>query len=150
MARWGVLANKGAANVLGVLYLTAAASSMRRARVYDWTLGCSAAPADNTFLHIAQRCTTAPTATALTPNALDPADSLASTIVANNVVTVDGTLTANAFLFNKALNQRATFRWVAAPYGELLIPATASNGIMFGLSAATTTTFGYDAHYEEL
>lgn len=150
MARWGVIGNKGANNVQGVLYLTAAAASMRRARVYDWTLGCSAAPADNTFLHIAQRCTTAATGSALTPNALDPADSLASTIVAQNVITADATLTANAFLFNKALNQRATFRWVAAPYGELMIPATASNGFMMGLSAASTTAFAYDAHYEEL
>jgi hypothetical protein len=150
MARWGVIGNKGAASVQGVLYLNAAATNMRRAKVYDWTLGCSAAPADNEFTHIIQRCTTAPTASAKTPNALDPADSLASTLACADTVTVDGSLTANAFLANKALNQRATFRWVAAPYGEILIPATASNGIMLGLSAATTTTFSYDAHYEEL
>lgn len=150
MARWGVTGNKGAASVQGVLYLNAAAANMRRARLYDLTIGCNASPADNAFNHIIQRCTTAPTGAAKTPNALDPADSLASTIVANDTVTVDGTLTANAFLANKALNQRATFRWVAAPYGEILIPATASNGLMLGLSAATTTTFSYDAMYEEL
>lgn len=150
MARWGVKANKAASNVQGVLYLTAAAANMRRARVYDWTLGCGAAPADNAFIHIIQRCTTAATATGLTPNALDPADTLASTIVAQDTVTADGTLTANAFLARKPLNQRATFRWVAAPYGEILIPATATNGIMLGLSAASTTSFDYDAHYEEL
>ena len=67
-----------------------------------------------------------------TPNSLDPADTLACTIVATNVVTADPTLTANAFLYQAALNQRATFRWVAQPYGEILIPATASNGIMIG------------------
>lgn len=151
MARWGVKANKGAANVQGVLYLVAAAASPRRARVYDWTMGCSAAPADNIFIHIVQRCTNVSLAGAtLTPNALDPADSLASTIVGTDTVTVDGTLTASAFLANKALNQRATFRWVAAPYGELMIPATANNGLMFGLSAASTTTMAHDAHYEEL
>lgn len=150
MARWGVTANKGASNVQTVLTLNAAASSPRRARVYDWSLGCGASPADNAFVHIAQRCTTVATGAAKTPNALDPADTLASTIQAVDTVTADGTLTAAAFLARKPLNQRATFRWVAAPYGELVIPATANNGIAFGLSSATTTTFDYDASYEEL
>lgn len=149
MARWSVAANKGAANVQSVLLLVAAAVSPRRAKIYDWTLGCGAAPADNAFTHIGQRCSTAGTGAALTPNSLDPADTLASTIVAKDTVTVDPTLTAGAFAFRKALNQRATFRWVAAPYGELIIPATASNGFMLGLSAASTTSFDYDAHFEE-
>jgi hypothetical protein len=149
MARWSVAANKGAANVQVVLAITAAAASPRRAKIYDWTLGCGATPGDNAFVHIGQRCTTAGTGVALTPNALDPADTLASTIVCKDTITGDPTLTAAAFAFRKALNQRATFRWVAAPYGELIIPATASNGFGLGLSAATTTTFDYDLHYEE-
>ena len=151
MARWGTKADKGAANVQGVLYVMGATTANRRARIYDWTLGCGASPADNSFIHIAQRCTAAPTASAKTPNALDPADTLASTIVPYDTTTVDSTLlTANAFLAWKPLNQRATFRWVAAPYGELVIPATANNGIMLGLSAASTTDFDYDVNYEEL
>lgn len=149
MARWGVSANKGSANVQGVLYLNAAASSPRRAKVYDLSMGCGASPADNAFIWIIQRCTTAPTATGLTPNSLDPADTLASTIVANHTVTVDGTLTAAALLYRDALNQRATFRWVAAPYGELIIPATASNGFMFGLSAVSTTSMDAGCNFEE-
>lgn len=64
MARWGVTGNKGGASVQGVLYLNAAAASPRRARLYDLTIGCNASPADNTFNHIIQRCTTAPTASA--------------------------------------------------------------------------------------
>jgi hypothetical protein len=150
MARWGVTADKGTASVQSVLSLAAAASGMRRARIYDWTLGCGASPADNTFIHIAQRFTVGPTASAVTPNALDQADTLATTIVAKQTCTVDGTYTASAFLAWKPLNQRATFRWVAAPYGEWIIPATASNGIFLGLSVASTTDFDYDAQYEEL
>jgi hypothetical protein len=149
MARWGVSANKGANNVQTVLGLTAAASNMRRAKIYDISMGCGASPADNAFIWIIQRCTTAATQTALTPNSLDPADSLASTIVAGGTVTADATLTASAFLYREALNQRATFRWVAAPYGELIIPATASNGMAIGLSAASTTTFDCGANFEE-
>jgi hypothetical protein len=149
MALWGIKANKGAANVQGVAVITAAAASMRRARVYDWKLGCNASPADNSFLHIAQRCTTAGTGAALTPNSLDPGDSLASTIVCKDTITVDATLTAAAFLDAIPLNQRASFRWVAPPGGELVIPATASNGISFGLSTATTTSFDYGIQFRE-
>jgi hypothetical protein len=150
MARWGAKFDKGAASVKGVGYLNAAAASMRRAKLYDIMFGSSATPGDTAANWIVQRCTTAPTATAVTPNALDPADTLARTIVANGAVTVDATLTANAFLLNVPLNQRATFRWVAAPYGELLIPATASNGLMIGVDAATTTVMNAGCAYEEL
>lgn len=149
MARWGMKLTKGTASVQGVGYLNAAASSPRRAKVYDWKLGCSDTPADNIFNHTIQRCTTAPTASAKTPNSLDPADTLACTIVANDTVTVDGTLTANAFLDSIPLNSRASFRWVAAPYGELIIPATANNGFMLGLDAASTTKFAYGVAIEE-
>ena len=148
-ARWGAAATKGAGNVQGVVYATAAAASMRRAKIYDLSLGCGASPADNAFIWVIQRCTTAATATALTPNSLDPADTLASTIVVSNITTVDATLTASAFVYRDALNQRATFRWVAAPYSELIIPATASNGFMIGLSAASTTSFDAGIQYEE-
>ena len=149
MARWGVAFNKGTASVQGVGTLTAAAASPRRAKVYDWTIGCGASPADNAFIHVAQRLTAVATGTSKTPNSLDPADTLASTIVALDTITVDGTYTAGAFLANKPLNQRATFRWVAAPYGEMIIPATSNNGIVFGLSAASTSTMNYDCMYEE-
>lgn len=149
MARFGAKANKSTNNVQSVLLLVAAAASPRRAKVHDLTMGCGASPADNSFTWIIQRCTTAGTGAALTPNSLDPADTLASTIVAKDTITADPTLTANAFLYAEALNQRATMRWVAAPYSELIIPATASNGLIVGLSAATTTTFDVGAHYEE-
>jgi hypothetical protein len=150
MARWGVTFGKGAAVVFGVGYLNAAAASPRRCKVYDWSFGCNAAPADAIFEWIIQRCTTAPTGAAKTPNALDPADTLASTIVATDTITADGTLTAGAFLLRKPLNQRASFRWVAAPYGELVIPATANFGLMNGYFAATATTGSSDLNYEEL
>lgn len=149
MARWGVSAAKGASNVQSVLDLVAAAANMRRAKVYDISMGSGATPGDNAFVWVIQRCSTAGTGTTLTPNSLDPADTLASTIVATNLVTVDPTLTAGAFVYADALNQRATFRWVAAPYSELIVPATASNGFMFGLSAASTTTFNAGLQYEE-
>lgn len=149
MARWGVAASKGAGNVQGVVYLNAASANPRRAKVVDWSMGISGSPADAAFAWIAQRCTTAPTGAAKTPNALDPADSLASTIVANDTITADGTLTAAAFLYRVPLNQRASFRWVAAPYCEMIIPATANNGIMFGFASASAQVADSGLIYEE-
>jgi len=128
MAKFGVTLQRTASTTLAVGSLTAAASNMRRAKVYDFFLGSEATPADNAFLWQVQRCTTAGTAgTNPTPLALDSADTLASTIVAGQAHTVDPT--GSTVLMSVPLNQRATFRWVAAPGGELVIPATASNGV---------------------
>jgi hypothetical protein len=142
MGAFGVSANKGAASVKSVLLLTAAASTPRRGKIVEFTIGSDTTPADAAFVVIGQRCSTAGTGTTVTPNACDPADPIASTIVATGTVTVDPTLTASAFVFpGFALNQRASFRWVAVPGYEIIIPATAANGVAFGVSAATTTSF---------
>jgi len=149
MGAFGCTGNKGVASVKSVLLLTAAASTPRRGKWVDWSIGSDSTPADNAFVIIVQRCTTAGTGTTVTPNACDPADPIASTIVATATVTADPTLTANAFLGGKALNQRASWRWVAVPGYELIIPATASNGIMLGLSSASTTSFQADAMFTD-
>jgi len=150
MARWGVALNSGGSSVKSVGLAVAAASSPRRAKIQDWKFGSSQSPADNEFVHIIQLCTTTGTGTAKTPVASDQADTLASTIVVKDTITADPTLTSGSFYANIALNQRASFRWVAAPFFELIIPATASNGYIFGVSAATTNTFAEDILYEEL
>ncbi len=150
MARAGVKANKGSTSVQTVLIVAAAASSMRRAKIHDIGFGCGATPADNSFTWMIQRCSSVGTSVALTPNMLDAADTLASTILAKDTVTVDPTLTASAFVYAEPLNQRASFRWVAAPYSELIVPATASNGFAIGLTSATTTTFDAGCMFEEM
>lgn len=149
MARYVTEMNRTASTTLSVGSVNAAAASQRRLKVYDFLFGSEATPADNAFLWQAQRCTTAGTGTSVTPLPLDPADAAAVSTSAENH-TVDPTLTAGAILLSIALNQRASFRWVAAPGGELVIPATASNGIAFrtptagGLVAVTATV-----HFEE-
>lgn len=152
MAKWGVKAQKiNAANtVQGVLGLNAAAASPRRLKLISWDLGSSDIPLSETaFTHMIQRSTTAPTGVALVPNALDPADTLASTIVATHQITADPTLTANAFLDAIPLNQRATMRWVARDGSEVVVPAVANAGILLGLEVATPTGFRYGAMFEE-
>ena len=149
MARWGVTGSKGANSVQTVIALNAAAANMRRAKLYECSFGCNAVPADNTFVHIVQRTSALGTGTAVTPAVLDLADTLPSTIVAENLVTVDPALVAGAIVLQRAINQRQTWTWQAPPYGEIIIPATASAGLIIGLSAPTVTTFADDAQYEE-
>lgn len=130
MAKFGATMQRTASATLAVGSLTAAASNMRRAKVYDLMFGSEATPADNAFLWQVQRCTTAGTAgTNPTPLSLDAADSLASTIVCGQAHSADPT--GSTVLMTVPLNQRASFRWVSAPGGELIIPATASNGVKF-------------------
>lgn len=113
MAMWGVTCDKGTASVQSVGVLTAAASSPRRGRIISINIGSPDTPADSAFLHVMQRCSTAGTGTAKTPNALDPGDTLACTIVVKDTVTVDPTTTSGAFVDEVPLNQRNSYRWMA-------------------------------------
>lgn len=117
--------------------MTADATRARRLRVYDVIVGSEATPADAAILWTFRRCSAAGTSTGVTPQNLDPADATTEYDAGENH-TIEPTYTAGAILLNIPLNQRATFRWVAAPGGELVLPATASNG--FGIETDTIST----------
>lgn len=104
-------------------------STAVRPCIYEFVFGSSGSPADNAAQFLFQRSTTIGNGSAFTPVALDPADP-ASTTTSIITYTTGPTLTANAFLYEFGLNQRATFRWIAAPGSEMKVPATAANGIM--------------------
>lgn len=133
---------------LSVGTLTCDTVTPRRNKVYELTFGSEAAPADNPYLWVVQRCTAFGTATALTPQPLDPADAAGLNDVNENQ-TVDATYTANQFLLEVPLNQRATFRWVAAPGSEMVTPATASNGVGIKTPTATALVITATIMYEE-
>ena len=98
-----------------------------RPRIYDVMFGCSGTPADNALNWLLQRFTNEQTATSLTPAPLDPGDSAADAS-GEGTWTTEPTYTAGEVLLNISANQRSTQRWVAAPDGELVMPATANNG----------------------
>lgn len=101
-----------------------------RPKIYDIMLGSPSTPADQAASWTFRRSTTASTGgTVVTPSAIDPADpaALASAMIAPSMSAP--TLTAGLILLAWAGNQRATWRWVAAPGKEIVAPATASNGI---------------------
>lgn len=131
--------------------MTADATRPRRLRVYDLMFGSEATPADAAILWTIQRCTAAGTATAVVPQLIDPADPTTEYDAGENH-TIEPTYTSAAILLNIPLNQRATFRWTCAPGGELVMPATASNG--FGVQTDTISTgtpvITAQVHAEEL
>lgn len=104
-------------------------TALRRVKVYDILVGTNGTPADNYMEWDVSRQTVAGTGTALTPNALDPADGASvSACLAN--YTSEPTVTAASSVFYVGVNQRASYRWVAAPGSELVAPATNAAGFV--------------------
>lgn len=107
--------------------LTGANSAPRRIKIYDVLIGTNGTPADNFIEWDISRITAASTATSATPQPLDTADATSLTTTTVNSSTF-GTVTANSNVFYVGVNQRASYRWVAAPGSELVSPATSSAG----------------------
>ncbi len=148
MAKYAVEMNRTASATLPVGSVSADATRPRRGKLYDLVFGSEASPADNPFLWQVQRHTAAGTSTGVTPTALDPGDAATESDAGENH-TVDVTATAGAILLSVALNQRATFRWVAAPGGELVYPATASNGLHVRTPTSSAVAVSATVHYDE-
>ena len=127
------------ASVTGTLGTIGAVSTTqaRRGKIYDIVFGSEATPADAGLLWTFQRYTAKGTNTAVTPQKLDPADAAFLGEAGENN-TIEPTYTAGEIVLNIPLNQRATFRWVAAPGGEIVYPATTANGV--GIQTDTIST----------
>lgn len=114
----------------GILTTGAAVTAPRRGGIYDLLIGTNGTPADNFIEWDISRCTTVSTAgatgTLVAAPPLDAADAAAL-----SVATVNSSATATISvpnLFYVGVNQRASYRWAAAPGSELVWPATSSNG----------------------
>lgn len=130
--KYAVVGNATTAASATLPLLTIISAATIRPQIYDYTISSDATPADNAAKYVLQRCTTTGTVgSAITPQALDPADPAALHSSGLAVFSVGPTLTASAFLGQEAVNQRATFRFIAAPEGNIIMPATASNGVAF-------------------
>jgi hypothetical protein len=135
MARFSVEANRTADSTLAVGGLLQDGTTQRRGQVYDFVIGSEATPADNPFLWVVDRGTTGlGTSSAVTPQGLDPGDP-AGLLDAGENYTVNPTLGVR--LMSIPLNQRATFRWVAAPGSELILAATANLSIIWRTTTST-------------
>lgn len=122
--------------------LTVVSTAALRPRIIDFTYSnIGTVSVDSGFEMHVKRFTAAGTTTALTPAPTDSADA-AATFTAGSNATVEPTYTANTLLHQFVVNPRSTFRWVAYDQrAELILPATASNGVGWlvnALGGATT------------
>ena len=142
--RYGVIGQGDVGSAKTVLGLSSA--STIRPKIYDVIVGAAATPADGASQFQLVRYTVAGTSTVANVNALDPGDpsSLAS---AGQNHSVEPTYTASSELAAFSINQRNTFRWVAAPGGEIVLPATAANGVGLKSASATGTTANHEATF---
>ena len=129
----GSTASAGTQQATGTAYagaivgLNSSTSTPRRSKVYDLLVGTNGTPADNFMEWDVSRVTTSSTATVITPQPLDSADA-ASTLVVTANSSSAGTISLQN-LWYVGVNQRASYRWVAAPGSELVAPATSSAGL---------------------
>jgi len=136
MARYSFSATGTATTTTDILSIITAAASPRRFNIYDLMFGSSASPADNAFLWTVNRRTGAATAgSAVTGQTLDASDTIASTLVGNSLPTSNGA--GAGIILSVPLNQRATFRWVAAPGSEIVASNATSNG--WGIATPTSS-----------
>jgi hypothetical protein len=117
--------------------------------IYDFFIGSSATPADNSIIWTVQRTTAAGTSTAVVAAPLDPADP-AATATTGKDCSAEPTYTAATQLFYLPLNQRASWRWIADPNGPMTVPATGSNGLgLFPTHASFTGNVEGTIHFAE-
>jgi hypothetical protein len=122
---------------------TLVGAATTRLFAYDLISGSNATPADNYAQFAMRRVSARGTQSATwTPTALDSANP-ASLAVFDTTWSVNPTITASSDLLQISHNQRATFRWVAAPLSELVVPATAGAGLAW-MAAGSNATASYN------
>ena len=96
-----------------------------RPYIYDFTFGTIGTPSDSvvTLTLLRYNATAATLGTAFTPLQLDTSDA-ANAVTGVVALTSEGTGVGTTVLFKVGLNVRATYRWVAAPGGELIMAAS--------------------------
>lgn len=124
---------------VGVGSLETPSSSPRRIALCELIVGTDAATlGTSNFRFELQRSTSAATGTGLTPEPLDPADAACVALVKSSL-TVQGTVAANKIPLTIPLSQQSTFRWVANPGFEIIIPAATNNGLHLNTPVAGNT-----------
>ena len=147
MRRYAITHQTPAGTNLTILCLVGVATT--RGRIYDIVIGSDATPADIATEFNLIRGTVSGTGTGVTPRALDPGDP-AALLAGEGGTFATQTKTASSDMLQIALNQRATFRWVAAPDGEIIVPATADNWVgIESIGSGGTPNINATIHYLE-
>lgn len=105
-----------------------------RSKVYDLLVGVTGTPADTMIYWSYQRATTGSTPSyagyaSSVALQLDPADATTKlAVITNSSIETAYTFTATTYPWYVGVNQRASYRWVAAPGSEIVQPATSCAG----------------------
>lgn len=134
-----------------ILALTCQTTPLGRFRIFGIEVGTNGAPADNYMEYDISLQTTAATATAVTPRALDVADQGTNSTVCAANATAEGGITASSSVFYLPMNQRASLIWKTAIPDEMLIsPAVNLAGFAArARSGAYTGTVGMTLRFVE-
>ena len=139
------------ANTANTTIINLFGSAAVRPKIYDLIIGSDASAADNATEYNLQRTTAVGTeGSGFTPVPLDSLTVASTADAGVGVFGAEPTYTANAVLLEVALNQRATFRWVAAPDGQIILTAASGNGV--GVRSITTSAainVSVTLHFEE-
>jgi hypothetical protein len=110
--------------------LTAISSASGRPRIIEYKLSnVGAVTVDSQFEVQVKRFTAAGTTTAVTPATTDPSDPAATLVTFGSNATVEPTYSGNP-IDDTGVNPRGVYRWTAYdPSAEIILPATASNGV---------------------
>lgn len=120
-----------------VTALTIIGGTTVKAAIYDYRLSCASTPADQQFNWLLKRFTAAGTATAVTPEPLDP-DGPVALATSGKTLTAEPTY-AGIAVEDVGVHQRSVYRWVARERGEIITAKTAANGWGFSVTVTSGT-----------
>lgn len=123
-----------------ILAVTAATATLCQSAVYDVMIGTNGTPADNFLEWDISRQTAAGTSTPGTPVPLQSPTAVRAAGTAGSLnFTAEGTISATSSVFYIGINQRASYRWVASPGSELIVPAVNLSGLALRVKSAAYT-----------
>ena len=145
----GFSAVAGVTNGTNIQIISGAGTAAVRPKLYDLVIGSRATADSAGIYHLLDTSAASTHTNSNTPSRLDAQDAAATATLKGNSGGADATFGTVLYL-PIPLNQRATFRWVAVPGGEVNLPASTTLG--WGLrSIAASPTFVVDAcvYWEE-
>ena len=117
-----------------------AAAPTSRGGIYEIDVGSVATPADQAAHFNVHRTTAVGTeGSGLVPANIDPGGPAGAYDSGIGAFSVQPTETAAKIMLSFPLNQRATYRWVAAPECEIWMAATQNNGCDLKTLSSTST-----------
>lgn len=146
IAKYSVFGAAAAASVASTAELlmsitNPAASTMAKAKLYEWSIGPGAAAEDSNYTVSIVRVTAIGTVTTVTASPVDSGQGAAITI--GSRAQTAGSNTKGVTLGSWGFNQRGGIRWVAVPGGELVVPGTFLNGLALIYTVVQGTAVNY-------